>query len=187
MVHKIKLKNANKHVLLSQKAYDFIAANSYYNEIKLLENLRLHSSGYVFFQRNYPQRDGKYKNLTIYVHKLVAEKFVEKPESSKRLFVRLKNSNPLDCRIKNLSWMTMSELRRNQKRHNNKTGYRGVVQVSKKTYRAVLYTGKKRHDLGLFSSAEEAASAYNAKSKALFGDTKSLNKVDSLLTETAAK
>jgi len=176
MLYKVKLKNADKHVVISGEAYEFIEQNEYYKSINFLENLRLHSSGYVFYQRNYPFKDG-YKNVTIYLHKLIAEKFVPKPESDKRLFVRIKNSNPLDCRVKNLEWATMSELRRNQRKHNNKTGYRGVVQVSKNNFRAVLYTENKRYDLGLFPSAEEAAEAYNQKSTELFGKTKSLNKL----------
>mgnify|MGYP001049092061 CR=1 FL=1 len=176
MLYKVKLKNADKYVVVSGEAYEFIEKNEYYKSINFLDNLRLHSSGYVFYQRNYPFKDG-YKNVTIYLHKLIAEKFVPKPESDKRLFVRIKNSNPLDCRIKNLEWATMSELRRNQRKHNNKTGYRGVVQVSKNNFRAVLYTSNQRHDLGLFPSAEEAAEAYNKKSEELFGKTKSLNRL----------
>ncbi len=183
MLYKVKLKNADQHVIISDDAYEFIANNDYYKAIEFLENLRLHSSGYVFFQRNYPMKDGSYKNVTIYLHKLIAEKYVEKPPADKRLFVRIKNGNPLDCRVKNLEWTTMSELRRNQKKHNNKTGYRGVVQVSKNTYRAVLYTDKERYDLGLFKSAEEAAQAYNEKSKELFGKTKSLNRVETVDAE----
>lgn len=178
MLYKIKLKNADEHVLLSSITYEFIEANEYYKQLNLLENLRLHASGYVFFQKNFPKPNGGYKNVTIYLHKLVAEKFVEQQASDKRLFVRIKNGNPLDCREKNLEWATMAELRRNQKHHHNKTGYRGVVKVSKKTFRAVLYSKGQRHDLGLFPSAEEAAEAYNKKSHELFGKTKSLNKLE---------
>jgi len=177
MLYKVKLKNSDDYVVVSGEAYEFIEKNEYYKTIGLLDNLRLHSSGYVFFQRNFPYKEG-YKNLTIYLHKMIAEKFVPKPESEKRLFVRIINGNPLDCRIKNLEWATMSELRRNQRKHNNKTGYRGVVKVSKNTYRAVLYDSSKRYDLGLFPSAEEAAEAYNKKSEELFGNTKSLNKIN---------
>ncbi|NME67697.1 AP2/ERF family transcription factor [Flammeovirga aprica] len=175
MLYKIKLKNADEHVLLSSASYEFIENNEYYKQLNLLENLRLHASGYVFFQKNFPKPNGGYKNVTIYLHKLVAEKFVPKHESERRLFVRIINGNPLDCREKNLGWATMAELRRNQKHHHNKTGYRGVVKVSKKTYRAVLYSKGERYDLGLFPSAESAAEAYNQKSKELFGKTKSLN------------
>ncbi len=177
MLYKVKLKNADQYVVISDEAYEFIEKNEYYKSLSLLENLRLHSSGYVFFQRNFPVKDG-YKNVTIYLHKLIAEKFIPKPEDEKRLFVRILNGNPLDCRVKNFEWTTMSELRRNQKNHNNKTGYRGVVKVSKHTYRAVLYTSTDRYDLGLFRTAEEAAKAYNEKSEELFGKTRSLNKIE---------
>lgn len=177
MLYKIKLKNADKHVVVSSEAYEFIENSDYYQSIQFLDHLRLHSSGYVFFQKNYPFQNG-YKNVTIYLHKMIAEKFLPKPDSNVRLFVRIKNGNPLDCRLKNLEWTTMSDLRRNQKNHNNKTGYRGVVQVGKQSFRAVLYTATERFDLGLFPSAEEAATAYNQKSEELFGKTKSLNKIE---------
>lgn len=178
MVYKVRLKNADDYVLLSGDAYEFIEQNEYYQSINLLENLRVHSRGYAFFQRNFPSKTERtgYKNLTIYLHKLVSEKFIEKPETKERLFVRFINGNPLDCRTKNLEWSTMSELRRHQKNHNNKTGFRGVVQVSKNSFRAVLYTNSERHDLGLFETAEAAAEAYNEMSEKLFGKTKSLNK-----------
>lgn len=177
MLYKVKLKNAEEHVIISDEAYDYIANNEYFKSINFLDNLRMHSSGYVFYQRNYPVKNG-YKNVTIYLHKLIAEKFLPMPEADKRLFVRIRNSNALDCRLKNLEWTTMSDLRRNQKRHHNKTGYRGVVQVSKNSYRAVLYTPEMRYDLGLFNTPEEAARAYNLKSEELFGKTKSLNKIE---------
>lgn len=177
MLYKVKLKNADEYVTISGEVYEFIESNAYYQEIKFLNHLRLHSNGYVFYQKNYPQKDGSYKNVTIYLHKLIAEKYIEKPAVNKRLFVRIKNGNALDCRIENFEWATMAELRRNQKNHKNKTGYRGVVQIGKNAYRAVLYSGKQRYDLGVFTTADEAADAYNQKSIELFGETKSLNKI----------
>ena len=177
MLYKVKLKNADEYVTISGKVYEFLEETPYYKNIGFLNNLRLHSNGYVFYQKNYPQQDGSYKNVTIYLHKLIAEKYIGKPDTSKRLFVRIKNGNALDCRIENFEWATMSELRRNQKNHKNKTGYRGVVQIGKNAYRAVLYSGKKRYDLGVFKSANQAADAYNKKSIELFGETKSLNKI----------
>ncbi|MCB0501416.1 MAG: Pathogenesis-related transcriptional factor and ERF protein [Bacteroidetes bacterium] len=176
MLYKVKLKNARKNVILSEGAYEFFSTNDYYKSIDFLKNLRMHSSGYAFFQKNYPLKNGGYRNLTIYLHKAVAEKYIKKPKSDKKLFVRLINGDPLDCREENLEWVTMGALRRNQRKHSNVTGYRGVVQVSKNKFRAVLYKDKKRYDLGLFSSAEDAAKAYNEKSKKLFGETESLNK-----------
>lgn len=176
MLYKVKLKNApSKVVVLSEDAYNFFLDAEYYKSIQFLENLRLHSSGYGFYQKNYPMTDGSYKNVTIYLHKAVAEKFLPKPPSDRKLFVRILNGNPLDCRIENLEWVEMSELRRNQKNSSNSTGYRGVVKVSKNRFRAVIYHNKIRIDLGLFSSPQDAADAYNKKSNELFGATKSLN------------
>lgn len=176
MLHEVVLKNApNKSVSLSDEAFRFFSEDEKFTSIHFLENLRLHSSGYAFYQKNYPAENGSYRNVTIYLHKAIAEEFLPKPVSSKKLFVRLINGNPLDCRLENLEWVEMSQLRRNQKSSVNATGYRGVVKVSVNRYRAVLYNNKKRIDLGLYPTAEEAAEAYNKKSKALFGATKSLN------------
>lgn len=177
MLYKVKLKNARKNVILDEKSYEFFSTDDYYKKINFLKNLRMHSSGYAFFQKNYPLENGGYRNLTIYLHKAVAEKYIKKPKIKKKLFVRLKNGNPLDCQQENLEWVTMGTLRRNQRKHSNITGYRGVVQVSKNKFRAVLYKDKKRYDLGLYPSAEEAAKAYDEKSKKLFGETESLNNI----------
>jgi hypothetical protein len=179
MLYKIRMKNApSKNVILSEDAYQYFTETESFKDIQFLDNLRMHSSGYAFYQKNYPLSDGTYKNVTIYVHKAVAEKYVKKPETTKKLFVRLINGNPLDCRLDNLEWVEMSELRRNQKNSTNATGYRGVVKVSKNRFRAVLYNNKRRIDLGLYASAEAAAEAYNTKSKELFGATRSLNKME---------
>ncbi|MBB6462551.1 AP2/ERF family transcription factor [Flammeovirga kamogawensis] len=180
MLCKIKLKNSPDFVLISDRTFEYLEVNNYLKEIDLLNNLRKHVSGYIFFQKNYPLSNGKYKNVTIYLHKLIAENFVEKPLSSKRLFVRNKNGDSLDCRETNLEWVTMAELRRHQS-HRNRTGFRGVVQVSKSSYRAVLYSKGVRHNLGLFPTAEAAARAYNLKSEELFGTTKGLNRIHSSL------
>lgn len=176
MAHTYKLKNNDKHVLVCAVSKKHLETNSYFNEIKLLENLRLHSAGYAVFARNIPQKDGTYKNETIYLHKYLGEKFIPKPASAKRLFVSFKNNNPLDCRLENLEWMSMSMLRRNQSKSSNKTGYRGVVQTGKR-YLAFIYDGKKRIELGSYDSAEAAAEAYNKKSVELFGNTKGLNQI----------
>lgn len=176
MLCKIKLKNTDDYALISSQTFEFLENNEYYKEIKFLENLRQHISGYIFFQKNYLIKDNKYKNVTIYLHKLIAETFIQQPISNKRLFVRNKNGNALDCREDNLEWVSMADLRRHQS-HRNKTGYRGVVKVSKNSYRAVLYSEGKRHDLGVFKTAEGAAEAYNSYSEKLFGRTKGLNRL----------
>ncbi len=127
---------------------------------------RLHSEGYAVLQ--YTQF-GKIK--TLYLHKYLASKFVEKPQSETKLFVRLKNNDKLDCRIDNLEWVDMSELRRSQ---TSSALYRGVSKDGTK-YRSILYDHGERIYLGLFETAEEAAKAYDEESLKRFGPTKSLN------------
>jgi hypothetical protein len=177
MAHFIKLKNSDKHVSLCSRGMEHLQLNTYFQKIKLQENLRVHSAGYAVFARNIPQEGGSYKNETIYLHKYLGEKFVPKPPSKQRLFVSFKNNNPLDCSIDNLQWTTMSMLRRNQSRNSNKTGYRGVAKMGKR-YIAFIYDGNKRIELGSYTNAEDAAAAYNKKSIELFGETKGLNKFD---------
>ncbi len=177
MLYKLKLKNSDKTAIVDDKTYEYITNNEYLNTVGFLKHLRLHSSGYAFFQKNWLNKDGSYRNETIYLHKLVAEKFVEKPETTKRLFVILKNGDRLDCRIKNLEWTTFSHVTRNTRKTDNPLGYRGIVKDNQK-YRAVIYKDGKRYNLGLFDTPEEAALAYNKKSIELFGKTRSLNVID---------
>ena len=178
--YKLNLKNSDKHVLLDSDAYDYITNNEYLKSIKFLENLRIHSSGYAFFQKNYITRKGSYKNETIYLHKLVAEKFIEKPQTDYRLYVLFKKEGRLDCRFRNLEWANFSKVTRNTKRTYSKTGFRGVHKDRNK-YRAVIYNNKKRINLGLFTTPEEAAEVYNKKSEELFGITRGLNKVNKII------
>ena len=174
MLVKIKLKNAEHHVLVSDHIYEQISTNKYFQSIQLLENLRMHSAGYAVFAKNHPLKDGTYRNETIYLHKYIAENFIPKPPHTKRLFVSFKNGNPLDCTSENLEWISMADLRRNQKYTRSKSGYRGVT-FDRNGYRAFIYDGKKRYELGTYPTAEEAALAYNQKSIELFGKTKGLN------------
>lgn len=174
MNYKIKLKNAPEHAIISTEVYEHISNNDYLKSLKFIENIRRHSNGYAFFQKNFPQKDGSYKNVTIYLHRYIAERFIEKPEADKKLYVSIKNGDKLDCRIDNLEWVPRSIAVRNTKKLFNSTGYRGVNKERNK-YRAVIYKGKQKFDLGFYNTAEAAAAAYNEKSIELFGVTKSLN------------
>ncbi len=173
---KVKLKNRDdKYVVLDQKTFDDIQANEYLMSIKLLDNLRAHSNGYGVFQRCITTEKGPVYE-TIYLHKYVAEKFVEKPESDRKLFVRFIDGDVLNVTLENLEWVTMNTLRRQMKNFKSKTGYRGVTK-EKSRFRAVIYHERKAHNLGFFDTAEEAAKAYNKKSRELFGETGSLNSI----------
>jgi hypothetical protein len=172
--YRLKLKNVEEYAIVEQKTYEFVMNDEYLKKVNFVPNLRRHSSGYAFFQKNWKQEDGAYRCETIYLHKMLAEKFIPKPPSDIRLFVRFNNGNPLDCRLENLQWTTLSNVIRNTSKTDNKLGYRGVIQEKKK-FRAVIYHERKPISLGTFETAEEAAEAYNAKSFELYGQTMSLN------------
>ncbi|MGF1533639.1 MAG: hypothetical protein ACFCUI_08040 [Bernardetiaceae bacterium] len=159
----IQLTNSEKKVKICRKGFSFLRKN------KLAEGWRLHSAGYAVLQFT---QNGKIQ--TLYMHKILAKHFVPRPDSDKRLFVRMLNGDKLDCRVENFTWATMSELRRNQ--HSDPTLYRGVSRDGKK-YRAVLYDKGERVYLGVFATPEEAAQAYNEESVRRFGITKSLNQI----------
>jgi len=180
MLYKLKLKNSKDSALVDDLAYEYISTNEYLKSLDFLENLRMHSSGYAFFQKTRMMKTGKYKTETIYLHKLIAEKFVEKPEKSKKLYALIKNGKRLDCRIKNLEWAPLSKVTRNTKYNDSKLGYRGVHKLRDK-YQAVIYNNCERIDLGFFETPEEAALAYNKKSMELFGETIGLQKNISIL------
>ena len=184
MAVKISLKNSDKKALLDDQIFEKMSADKYLKTIKFWENLREHSSGYVFFQKNWRQKDGSYKNETIYLHKWISEKFIKKPAGKVRWFVRFKNSNTIDCRLDNLEWSTFSNLVRNTRKIKNSTGYRGVVKQGRKYY-AYIYVDRKGIPLGSFDTAEKAAEAYNKKSTQLFGKTNTLNTISKSAKVTA--
>lgn len=170
------LKNCNDFAIVDEESYDFIINDPELIRIKFVKNLRRHASGYAFFQKHWKQADGSTKCQTIYLHKLIAETFIECPQQSSKLYVRFNNGNPLDCRMENLEWTTLANVIRNTNKTKNKFGYRGIVQDRDK-YRAVIYHERKPIRLGVFKTAEEAAEAYNKKSIELFGHTRSINKI----------
>lgn len=183
MLYKLRLKNSDEKALVDDIAYEFIESNSYLKSINFLDNLRLHSSGYAFFQKSRPLKNGDYKTETIYLHKLIAEKFVSKPVHKKKLYALIKNGKRLDCRIKNLEWAPLAKVTRNTKYHDSKIGYRGVHKYKNK-YQAIIYNNCERIALGYYDTPEEAALAYNQKSLELFGETIGLKK---MISELKAK
>jgi len=176
MTHSFSLKNCNDFAIVDEESYNFIKNNLELTRIKFIKNLRRHASGYAFFQKHWKQEDGTTKCQTIYLHKLIAETFLERPEQTTKLYVRFNNGNPLDCRMENLEWTTLANVIRNTNKTTNKFGYRGIVQDRDK-YRAVIYYERKPIRLGVFKTAEEAAEAYNKKSIELFGHTRSINEI----------
>lgn len=172
----LRLRNSSQFAIVDRVVYDQMLNDPYLSGLDLINRLRMHSSGYAFYQRNVKE-DSKYKSETIYLHKWIAEHYIDdKPMEGVKSAVMILNGNPLDCRVDNLKWASMGEISRNTKKKENKNGYRGVHFAYGK-YRAVIYDKGKRIDLGLFATADAAAEAYNNESKKLFGETKSLNAV----------
>ena len=180
MLVKIKLKNSDDSVILDDKVYEYLTADPYLAQVKFVDNLRKHSSGCVVFQKTWKDTDGSYKTETIYLHKLIAEKFLADQRSSVKNLVGAKNGDKLDCRTENIIWRSRSVASR-QRKTSSRAGYTGVYQENNR-YRAVISINRKSVHLGMFDTPEEAAEAYNKKSKELFGDEGKVNKLNSSKT-----
>lgn len=174
----VKIPLANKEgrsVSIDQHVYDALLADDELKSLQFFDKLWLHSGGSAFYQRYIPkQKKHTYEN--IYLHRLIAERFIPQPPSDKKLFVRFIDGNKLNATLANLEWVTMAQLRRHMKGGSSTTGYRGVT-LDRSRYRAVVYNNGNTHDLGFFDTPKEAALAYNKLSAKLFGITASLNVV----------
>ena len=173
MLYKIKLKNADDVVIVDDKVYEHLTSDEYLVKVKFVDNLRRHSSGCAVFQKTWPKAGGGYKTETLYLHKLIAERFLADQRSDERNLVGAKNGNKLDCRLENLVWRSRSVASR-QRKTSSKVGYTGVYKENNR-YRAVISINRKSVHIGMFDTAEEAALAYNKKSKELYGDDGKIN------------
>jgi hypothetical protein len=173
VLYKVKLKNADEHVLMDDHVYEWLTSDPYLARVDFINNLRRHSSGCAVFQKTWKKSDGSFKTETIYLHKLIAEKFLAHTKSKEYNLVGAKNSNKLDCRLENLVYRSRAISSRKRKT-SSKTGYTGVYQENNR-FRAVISIHGKSVHIGMFDTAEEAALAYNKKSKEIYGDKGKLN------------
>lgn len=173
MLYKVKLKNSDETVLLDDQCYEFLTTDPYLVKVDFINNLRRHSSGCAVFQKTWRKADGSYKTETIYLHKLLAEKFLGTTKSSERNLVGAKNGNKLDCRLENLAYRSRSIASRKRKT-SSKAGYTGVYKENNR-FRAVISVNRKSVHIGMFATAEEAALAYNKMSRKLYGEEGKLN------------
>ena len=176
MLVKIKLKNSDDTILIDERVSEYLNNDPYYGKIKILNNLRKHSSGCAVFQKTWknPTEEG-YKTETIYLHKLIAEIFHADQRSETKNLVGAINGNKLDCTLANLAWRSRAVASR-QRKTSNHIGYTGVYKENNR-YRAVISAHKKSIHLGMFDTPEEAAAAYNRKSRELFGEEGKQNKI----------
>ena len=173
MLYKVKLKNASDTVLLDDAVYDYLTSDPYLVKVDFINNLRKHSSGCAVFQKTWKLARGGYKTETIYLHKLIAEKFLSTSKTKKKNLVGAKNGNKLDCRLENLIYRSRSVASR-QRKTSSKVGYTGVYKENNR-YRAVISINRKSVHIGMYDTPEEAAMAYNKKSKELYGDDGKIN------------
>jgi hypothetical protein len=178
MLYKLKLKNSDKYVLLDDHVYEFLSSHPLLKEMNFLTNLRRHStSGAAVFQRWWHRtEDGKQRIETIYLHKFIAEEFIERTSEAHKYAWHV-NGNHLDCRLKNLRWCTRSEMNMLSK-FKSDSQYKGVSKEGNR-YRAKIYVDNKPVHLGMFATPEEAAEAYNEKAKEVFGEGTRLNRIKS--------
>lgn len=87
------------------------------------------------------------------------------------------NGNKLDNRKSNLRICSHSENLRNQRKpKDNKSGFKGVSwHKGAKRWCAEIRSNGKRHHLGYFDTAEDAAKAYDIAATLIHGDYARLN------------
>lgn len=180
MLFRIKLKNSDATVVVDSHVYEHLDSNPYFKRLDLLNNLRLHSAGYAVYQKSWRRADGSYKVETIYLHKYIAETFLDRESSEETQSVRIKNDNKLDCRLENLEWATVSKIARKCKAY-GASGYRGVYRYGK-GWKAMIYYNRKPLNLGVFATPEEAAACYNEKAAEYFGEEATLNVIGKPVT-----
>ncbi len=175
VTHKIKLKNADDSVLLDANVYEWLTTDPYLSSVDFINNLRKHSSGCAVFQKTWKKSDGGFKTETIYLHKLIAEKFLADTKTKERRLVGAKNGDKLDCRLENVTYRSRSVASRMRKT-SSKTGFTGVYREHNR-YRAVISVHGKSVHIGMFDTPEEAAAAYNKLSSEVYGPEGKLNKL----------
>lgn len=161
--------------IIDEKGYQYLISDKTFKSFDLIHNFRLHSSGCAVYQRSKRQKDGSFKMATYYLHKIIAEKFLIKQKTPVKKLVSAINGNKLDCRIENLVFRSREQSSR-LKKTSALSGYTGVYQEGKR-YRVIISYQKKSIHIGMYTSKEQAAMAYNAASKYLYGNDGKLNQL----------
>ena len=116
-------------------------------------------------------KNGRIK--TFIIHRLVANAFLEKVEG--KTYVDHIDNDKLNNNVYNLRWCTASENKQNSKKYKNNTcGFKGVSKSGKK-FRAYIRINHIQIHIGTYKTEAEAAIAYNAKAKEIFGVFANLN------------
>jgi hypothetical protein len=124
-----------------------------------------HKNGYVFYVVRVVYTPTP---KTIQIHRLITN-------APKGMVVDHINGDGLDNRRENLRLCTVAENNKNRRRNSNNTsGYKGVRRDTYK-YKAAIKSENKLIHLGMFSSPEDAARAYDKAAKEIFGKFAKLN------------
>ena len=110
-------------------------------------------------------KGGTYIMQTLYLHR-----FIMRPP--KGMEIDHKDHNGLNCQRDNMRICTHAENDRNSRSHVNSTSkYKGVFHDRLKgRWKASIRCNQRNINLGYFSSEVEAAQAYDAKAKEMFGE-----------------
>ena len=117
---------------------------------------------------------------TYYVHHLVADEFLEKPESDRDLIVAHTDNDTTNNEHTNLRYMTVSQRQMSIQKHKvGSSRFKGVSWVigSKDKWAAHITLNKSRIHLGTYEDEEEAALAYDLAARDMFGEYARLNNV----------
>ena len=172
----LPLKNTAQTATIDRHVYQALLAMPRLQQMGFLDNLRLHSSGCVVFQKaRRCEEAGGYRTETIYLHKLIAERYLADTRTPERKLVGCRNGNKLDCRLANLEYRSRSTSSR-KRRSSSKVGYTGVYRENNR-YRAVISVNRRSVHIGMFATAEEAARAYNQRSIELYGAAGKVNHI----------
>ena len=132
-------------------------------------------AGYNWTLSRHPKRPdyavrGVPGNTTIYLHRLIAG-------AGDGEFVDHENRNGLDCRRSNIRITTPQGNMANVAMRTTSTSpYKGVrLRSDRKRWTARIQINGRGIHLGSFDTAEEAARAYDAKARELFGEFAGLN------------
>lgn len=98
-----------------------------------------------------------------------------KEEKEDNIVIDHINRNTLDNRKCNLRKCTQQENIFNSCRNHNSLGVKGVGRYSSGNYYANITKDGKKYNLGTFGTLKEAADAYDAKAKELYGEFAYLN------------
>lgn len=169
MTTTIKLRNSDKQVIVDDKVYEWLTTDPEMVRLRVLNYLCLHDSPRVIYSRKVRISKKQYEKYHFYLHTLIGEHFLKRPESDEKLVIGAINGNLLDCRLENLRFQGFGVGRR-KSAVAGVTGYRGVYPAGNR-YKAVINDkeGYRCH-IGYYATARLAAIAFNEESLRLFGE-----------------